>query len=116
MIEAKAADILSHYVRAILPDGFKAQVVAISRLATIRYQAALVKAQRDLIAQLETLDPALLALSETERADQDELTQFLLTAHGQLSLIRRLEFAAVISAAQNDPAPYKEWTDRVKIR
>ena len=32
LISEKAADMLRHYVRAVLPNGFKAQVVAVSRL------------------------------------------------------------------------------------
>lgn len=116
MIEAKAADMLRHYVRAVLPDGFKAQVVAVSRLAAIRYQAALVKAQQALIRQLEELDPALLTLSPDELAARDEVTQFLVNAHRHLPLIRQLEFAAIISAGQKDTRDYKEWTNRSKIR
>ena len=41
LIEAKARDMLRHYVEHILPNGFKAQVVAYSRLAAVRYHDAL---------------------------------------------------------------------------
>jgi type I restriction enzyme R subunit len=37
-IEAIAADIVEHYITHILPDGFKAQVVASSQLAAVRYR------------------------------------------------------------------------------
>ena len=40
MIEAKARDMLRHYVDGVMPNGFKAQVVATSRLAAVRYRAA----------------------------------------------------------------------------
>ena len=40
LIAAKARDMLRHYVENILPNGFKAQVVAVSRRATIRYYDA----------------------------------------------------------------------------
>jgi len=41
LIAAKARNMLRHYVENILPNGFKAQVVAVSRRATIRYYHAL---------------------------------------------------------------------------
>ena len=41
LIAAKARDILRHYVDSVLPSGFKAQLVATSRLAAVRYQQAL---------------------------------------------------------------------------
>ena len=40
-----SADILRHYVEFILPNGLKAQVVAYSRLATIRYHTVLQAAE-----------------------------------------------------------------------
>ncbi len=41
MIEAKARDMLRHYVDSVMPNGFKAQVVATSRLAAVRYREAI---------------------------------------------------------------------------
>ena len=38
LIAAKAKDMLLHYAARILPDGFKAQVVATSREAAVIYQ------------------------------------------------------------------------------
>jgi len=40
-IGAIARDLVDHYIDNILPDGFKAQVVCHSKLAAIRYQAAI---------------------------------------------------------------------------
>ena len=40
-IAAVAQDIVAHYIDNIFPDGFKAQVVCHSKLAAVRYQAAL---------------------------------------------------------------------------
>ncbi|MEW6543837.1 MAG: type I restriction endonuclease subunit R [Nitrospirota bacterium] len=40
-IRAIARDLVDHYIDNILPDGFKAQVVCHSKLAAIRYQAAI---------------------------------------------------------------------------
>ncbi|WP_238985381.1 type I restriction endonuclease subunit R [Nitrosococcus halophilus] len=48
-IEAIAKDLVDHYIDNILPDGFKAQVVCHSKLATLRYQQAIREALRDRI-------------------------------------------------------------------
>ncbi|OGV63418.1 MAG: hypothetical protein A3K19_30790 [Lentisphaerae bacterium RIFOXYB12_FULL_65_16] len=45
-IEAKARDMVRHYARHVFPGGYKAQVVASSRMAAVRYAEAL----RDAIA------------------------------------------------------------------
>ncbi|MGH3921916.1 MAG: type I restriction endonuclease, partial [Pseudonocardiaceae bacterium] len=49
LIEPKARDMLRHWVGCVLPNGFKAQLVAISRLAAVRYQAALVTVRDELV-------------------------------------------------------------------
>ena len=41
---------LWHYVATVLPNGFKAQVSATSRLATVRYRNAFLAARDDLVA------------------------------------------------------------------
>jgi type I restriction enzyme, R subunit len=51
-INAIAVDLVDHYIRHILPNGFKAQVVCHSKLAAVRYQTAI---ERALQAHLETL-------------------------------------------------------------
>ena len=61
LIAAKARDMLRHYVSTMLPNGFKAQVVAISRRATVRYREALQAARDDLVAELEGLPATLVA-------------------------------------------------------
>jgi len=111
LIAAKARDMLRHYVGAVLPNGFKAQVVASSRRAAIRYQRALVAAQTELVQTLEALNAATLALSEEALEQQDEETRFLVRAHGQLVTIRRLEFAAIISGDHNDDPSWRQWSD-----
>lgn len=49
-IEAIATDLVNHYIDNILPDGFKAQVVCHSKLAAVRYQAAI---RRALVERIE---------------------------------------------------------------
>jgi type I restriction enzyme R subunit len=43
VIEAKAHDIFGHWARTAMPDGFGAQIVAVSRKAAVRYRAAILK-------------------------------------------------------------------------
>lgn len=111
LIAAKADDMLRHYVRDILPEGFKAQVVSTSRLAAIRYQKSLTDAKDKLVAALEALPPDMLQLSEAEVSQLDEDKQYLVAVHRQLARIKELEFAAVISHAHNDPPSYRTWSD-----
>ena len=114
LIAAKADDMLRHYVREILPGGFKAQVVGTSRLAVIRYQGSLQAAKDKLVSELESLDPGLLSLSEGELAELDEDKQYLVGVHPMLDGIKKLEFAAVISHDHNDPPSYGTWSDLEK--
>jgi hypothetical protein len=52
LIEKKARDMLRHYVGVVLPEGFKAQVVATSRQAAVTYYEKLEQARRELVADL----------------------------------------------------------------
>ena len=58
VVADKAADMLRHYVEDILPNGLKAQVVAISRKAAVRFQASFLTARDALVAEAEALDPS----------------------------------------------------------
>ena len=53
----EARDMLRHYVTNILPNGFKAQVVAYSRLAVVRYLDAFEVARDELLAESQALSP-----------------------------------------------------------
>ena len=114
LVAAKSRDILRHYVSTVLPNGMKAQLVAVSRLGAVRYQAALAAAREELVKELEAVDPALLDLSEDDLETRDPETQFLARAHSQLDTIRRLEFAAVISGATNDDPAWRQWSKKGK--
>lgn len=115
LINAKAENILYHYIDTVLPNHMKAMVVASSRKAAVRYQEALDKAHRQLIQQLQSLPQNVLALSNEELQNQDELTRLLVRAYPHLSLIERLEFAAVVSSAKGDPTSWERWSDRTQI-
>jgi type I restriction enzyme, R subunit len=116
LIAAKARDMLRHYAATILPSGFKAQVVATSRRAAVRYQRALELARDELVADLTTLNPALLRLDEDDFAALPRETQYLISAFPFLDRIRTLEFAAEISHHHNDPPSRRRWTDKAKQR
>ena len=107
LIEAKARNMLRHFVANILPNGFKAQVVAVSRRATIRYYDAFREARDELVAELQGLHPNLLDLSDEAVAQLAPQKAFL---------IRALQFAPVISGAHNDTLdPRGEWSTRSRI-
>ncbi len=98
LIEAKARDMLRHYVMHVMPNGFKAQVVAVSRLAAVRYQKALVKAQAELVAELEAVHAG--GATQWEQLSIAKL----------LPRLRRLKIAAVISGTNDDPPSWGRWT------
>lgn len=54
-IEVIARDIIEHYRKNIMPNGFKAQVVTTSRLAAMRYKEALDRALNEVIERLEKM-------------------------------------------------------------
>jgi type I restriction enzyme R subunit len=90
VIRDKAKDMIEHYITHVFPNGLKAQVVAVSRLAAIRYKHALELALKEKIKELEEKGTNL-----------------------DLETLKRLKVAVVISASPNDdPNIYKrEYTD-----
>ena len=52
-IKTLSYDIIDHYTKEILPNGFKAQVVCISKVATAKYKRYLDKAIEDKIKELD---------------------------------------------------------------
>ena len=111
LIEAKAKDILRHYISTVMPDGFKGMIVATSRKACLRYFKALNKARDELIDEIERKHPDQFDRSSTTRIPQLSLAE---NAASRIGLLRSLEFAAVISgdhtttrqATPNGPASY----------
>ena len=112
LIKAKAQNMLRHYVERILPGGFKAQVVASTPLAAVRYQEAFVEAQRELVEQIESRAPILKHLAPEALESLDAETRFFTLALPHLETIRKLEFATVISADKEDDPSWKKWTDK----
>jgi len=91
VIKDKAKDMVEHYINHVFPNGFKAQVVAVSRLAAIRYKNAIEEALKEKISLLEK-DMSYKIDIET---------------------LKKLRVAVVISGNLNDdPNIYKkEYTD-----
>lgn len=114
LIDMKAAHMLRHYVDSVLPCGFKAQVVAVSRKAAVRYRDALAAGLKTLIEQLEALPDHLKGLTPDILVNLPEEDQFLSRAHAHLATIRRIEVAAVISPEPTDPPAWSEWSDYSK--
>ncbi len=111
LIAAKAKNILRHYIATVMPDGFKAMIVATSRAACLRYYTALNTARDELLFELEQRQNKLKL--QPNRSDQFETQEsFLDFAALQADLIRALEFAPVISGDHNDPPHYAEWSDK----
>ena len=55
VIEAKAKDMVNHYIEHVFPNGFKAQVVSVSRVAAVRYYKAIKKVLEKVVKEIETL-------------------------------------------------------------
>jgi type I restriction enzyme R subunit len=112
LIEQKARDMLRHYVGVVLPEGFKAQVVATSRAAAVRYHAKLEQARQELVAAVEALPAETLDLPDNEIEKLDVQTRFLVRARRHLPMLRALEIAVVISGDHNDPESWWDWSDK----
>src|SRR5271166_2432844 len=91
-IEAKAKDMVAHYLTHVFPNGYKAQIVATSREAAVRYKGYVDAALRDTVAALEQSN---LQMLDVER-------------------LRRLKTDVVISGSHNDELHLKPYTDEAK--
>jgi len=114
LIEQKAKDMLRHYVGVVLPEGYKAQVVATSRRAAIVYREKLLAARDELVGDIEAIPAATLALPDHEIEQLDQKTRFLVRAHPILPLIKSLDVAVVISGNHNDPESWWDWSNKEK--
>ena len=111
LIADKARDMLRHYVTHILPNGYKAQVVAYSRLAAIRYFEALKTARDELLAESEALSPQDKALDDEALCQRPPKVQAVVQAWRYRETLARIEFAPIISGSNNDDPAWKTWTD-----
>ena len=114
LIEDKAADMLRHYVTNILPNGYKAQVVAYSRLAAVRYYKAFEYARNKLLVDAERLTDELKACDNETLCRKSPKVQALIQAWRYRDVLAKMEFATIISADNNDGPEWAEHTDRAK--
>lgn len=115
LIDAKARDILGHYVEFILPNGLKAQVVAYSRLAAIRYHEALATARDELVQEAQALDEKTRHLDDLALSGKPRKVASAVRAWRNLELLTKIEFEPIISPDNNDDPAWKDWTDASKI-
>jgi type I restriction enzyme, R subunit len=111
LIRDKARDMLRHYVTNILPNGFKAQVVAYSRLAVVRYLDALVGARDELLAQANALSTDDKTMDDETLCRRAPAVQAQVQAWRYRELLGRIEFVPIISGSNNDDPAWKQWTD-----
>ncbi|MDE0282894.1 MAG: HsdR family type I site-specific deoxyribonuclease [Gammaproteobacteria bacterium] len=88
-IESKAQDMVKHYLEHVFPNGYKAQVVATSREAAVRYKKHLDATLAAKIAELEQIN--------TGKLDLDRL--------------KTMRTDVVISGKHNDLPHLKEYSD-----
>ncbi|SDW10723.1 type I restriction endonuclease subunit R [Nitrosomonas communis] len=91
-IEAKARDMVAHYLEHVFPNGYKAQVVATSREAAVRYKTALDDALAKAIEKLEQANPINIDLAR----------------------LKALKTDVVISGNHNDLPHTREYTDSTR--
>ena len=88
-IQSKAKNMVSHYVENIYSNKFKAQIVANSREAAVRYKVATDEALKEKIAELEKDNPLQI----------------------DIEILKKLETAVVISGSHNDEPHIKAFTN-----
>ena len=88
-IQAKAKDMVQHYLAHVYPNGYKAQVVASSRIAGIRYKKHIDSALAEAVAELEGSNPHGLDIGQLKRLNTD----------------------VIISGRTNDTLDLKEFTN-----
>ena len=70
-IAAKAKDMVAHYLTHVFPNGYKAQVVATSREAAVRYKKHIDDALAAALAKLEQANPGKLDIDRLRRLTTD---------------------------------------------
>lgn len=88
-IKAKAEDMVKHYVEHVFANGFKAQIVATSREAAVRYKTAVDAALQAKVEELRKVNPLNI----------------------DVDLLEKIETGVVISGSTNDEEHLKKHTD-----
>lgn len=111
LIAEKARDMLRHYVTNLLPNGYKAQVVAYSRTAVVRYQAAFLVARDELMAEAAALSDHDKEMGDEELCSKPAVLQAQVQAWRYRDALEKIEFAAIMSGGNNDDTSWKQWTE-----
>jgi len=103
-IEAKAKDMVEHYLTHVFPNGFKAQIVATSREAAVRYKKYVDAA---LAAAIADREPTALAAGgdSDDHADRPDASAFG-------SQLKRLKTDVIISGGHNDLPHLKKFSNK----
>lgn len=88
-IRGKAKSMVSHYVEHVFSGGFKAQIVANSREAAVRYKVAIDEALKEKVADLQQDNPMQVDIHQ----------------------LKQLETAVIISGGHNDKPHIKAFTN-----
>lgn len=91
-IKAKAKDMVEHYLTHVFPNGYKAQIVATSQEAAVRYKEYIDDALAEAIVELETSNPNGLDVEQ----------------------LKKLQTDVVISGGHNDLPRLKEYSDQAR--
>jgi type I restriction enzyme R subunit len=91
-IEAKAKDMMAHYLTHVFPNGYKAQIVATSREAAVRYKKHVDAALAEALARLEKANPENIILE----------------------CLKQVKTDVIISGSHNDELHLKPYTDSAK--
>lgn len=91
-ISAKAKDMVNHYLDHVFPNGYKAQVVATSREASVRYKKHIDEALVAAVVKLEQDNPGRLNLDR----------------------LKKLKTDVIISGNHNDKLHLKAYTNKSK--
>jgi type I restriction enzyme, R subunit len=111
VIRMKARHMLRHYVRHIMPNHCKGQLVAIDRESAVFYQEFLSEAHQELVNEVNDRLEELQALTpEQIDAIENENELTLVIASQNIALLERLEFGAVISHEHNDLPRLRRWS------
>ncbi len=88
-IREKAKSMIDHYVSQIFPGGFKAQIIANSRIAAVRYKRMIEDALKAKIEELGNNNPLSINIER----------------------LKKVRAAVVISGDRNDEIEIKQYTD-----
>jgi type I restriction enzyme, R subunit len=91
-IEAKSGDMVKHYLTHVFPNGYKAQVVAVSREGAVRYKTYIDAALVEAIAPLKKDNPNNIDLER----------------------LKKLKTDVIISGGHNDLRRLKAYADKSK--